>query len=575
MYRKLKVIIALAIILTSFLYPLSSNKVEASQAVRVATDVLNVREQPSTSSAIVTKVKRGETYPLVTKQKEWYKIKVGNKEGWVASYLVVETNSVSSNANNGVKILADSLRVRSGPGTNFSIVAFVHKSSNVTYIEENENWVKIRVDGKDGWVSKQYASISKTSTTPSTSNSSNSFVGEVTATSLNVRSEPSSQGKVVGSVKKGQQITVLGQQGSWYKIQHSNQQAWVSSEYVKTTSTPSSNSSSQKTNAVVTASSLNVRSEGSLNGKVVGSLTRGANVTIVNEQNSWAEIEYSGGKKGWVAGWYLEKKAASTVKPQANTTGNVVVLHNGTNIRSQANTSSSVVARANEGDTFQIVSVVNDWYKIKLSNGKEAYIAGWIVSTSGTTQSITRPGSEQYLKGKTIVIDPGHGGRDVGAIGVSGRYEKDLTMRTANLLADKLKAAGANVHLTRSNDTFLSLQGRVQTSHYHRADAFLSLHYDSINDPSVTGTTTYYHHASHKKLADAVHSSLIQSTKLRDRNVRQQSFFVLRENRQPSILLELGYISNRAEELTLQSSDYQERATTGIYQGLAQYFKSN
>ncbi|MBR8645773.1 N-acetylmuramoyl-L-alanine amidase [[Brevibacterium] frigoritolerans] len=86
-----------------------------------------------------------------------------------------------------------------------------------------------------------------------------------------------------------------------------------------------------------------------------------------------------------------------------------------------------------------------DWYSIKLKGGKTAYVAGWIVTIEGVPSKSNDLALRKYLKDKTIVIDPGHGGRDSGTIGVGGTLEKNLTIRTAELLRDKLQAAGAKL----------------------------------------------------------------------------------------------------------------------------------
>src|SRR5690606_13645230 len=113
---------------------------------------------------------------------------------------------------------------------------------------------------------------------------------------------------------------------------------------------------------------------------------------------------------------------------------------------------------------------------------KKGYIASWIVT--GTNE----------VSSKTIVIDPGHGGRDEGAAGANGTLEKDLTLNAALLLGEKLKKAGFNVILTRSSDEYVSLQDRAELAYIKNADVFISLHFDSIDDSSVHGHTTYYYY---------------------------------------------------------------------------------
>jgi N-acetylmuramoyl-L-alanine amidase len=218
---------------------------------------------------------------------------------------------------------------------------------------------------------------------------------------------------------------------------------------------------------------------------------------------------------------------------------------------------------------------VNNWYEIKLKNGSKGYIAGWIVSVNGTSSPIEKTGAENYLRSKTIVIDPGHGGEDNGTTGANGTLEKNLTLRSAKLLYDKLSAAGANVYLTRGNDTYISLASRVSYAESLNADAFVSIHYDSNPDTSVRGSTGYYYHDYQKSLANEVYSSTINQTGLKNRGIRFGDFHVIRENTQKATLIELGYLSNPAEEMTLNSGSFQENAATGIYNGLARFFRDN
>jgi N-acetylmuramoyl-L-alanine amidase len=564
----------------------------ANRTIIVATDVLNVRETPDADASVISKVLRGESYPVVDSRGEWMKIQVtSTKAGWVASFLVTESSNGArstasrSGSSSNVQVLTDDLRVRSGPGTNFSVVGLLHTSdSSVNYLEENENWVKVYAGGLEGWVSKEFVTILKKSEqeeeqpaeTPQQEQGKQQHA-TITTDGLNIRSEPSTQSEVLGSLSTGQQVTVIAARGEWLQITFNGTTGWIHQDYaaLEAGSSEGAPDRSVRTGATVKVSGLNVRSEPSLNGKVLDQISQGTTVTIIRERNNWCEIEYGNGSTGWIAGWFLEKNSSASEKPRVSSEGSIIIVDDGTNIRRAPSTNAKVVMRANEGDTFPIVAVEDNWYKIKLADGSEAYVAGWIVAAKGSTPNITRAGAEQYLANKVIVIDPGHGGRDVGAIGVQGTYEKDLTLRTSKLLQDKLRAAGATVYLTRQSDTSVSLHARPQMANYHGADAFISVHYDSIDDSSVTGITTFYYLNRDRALAESVHSSLIQFTNLRDRNVRQENYLVLRESMQPSLLLELGYISNRGEEITVLSGDFQERVSTAIYQGLAQYFRGN
>lgn len=181
------------------------------------------------------------------------------------------------------------------------------------------------------------------------------------------------------------------------------------------------------------------------------------------------------------------------------------------------------------------------------------------------------------LAGKRIIVDAGHGGKDTGAIGPHGLYEKDVTLATALLLKTELEKAGAIVTLTRGTDIFLELSQRTAISNSSNADAFISIHCDSYNGTS-NGTTTYYNTTVNfngpksNLLAQNIEKNLTSSLKTYNRGVKEQDFYVNRMNTLPSVLVELAYISNPKEEALLRSSDFRQKAAIGIREGLEDYF---
>lgn len=155
---------------------------------------------------------------------------------------------------------------------------------------------------------------------------------------------------------------------------------------------------------------------------------------------------------------------------------------------------------------------------------------------------------------------------------MQGTDEKLLTLMTAELLSSKLKAAGANVVMTRESDTYISLRKRVAITQQSGADAFVSLHYDANPDSSITGFTTYYTHNNQEALASSINDGLASTITLRNRGAQPANFLVLRENRQNAVLIELGFLSNPSEERVLTTEMFREQATHGIYQGLLNFF---
>jgi N-acetylmuramoyl-L-alanine amidase len=552
--------------------------VAANDTVTIAEDTVNVRNGPGLSYQLVKQVKRGDKFTIIKEQSDWVQIQLSAaKTGWVANWVVTKTTNGatatgSSNLNkNTAEANTNQLRVRTGPGTNFRISGYLNKGQAVSVIDDNENWIKISAGFGEGWVTREYLDFNDKSTNTSKEDNNLSIdTGKVTDT-LNVRNEPSTTGQVIGKLEKGTSISIYSQKNNWIEIKYANQSAWISGDYVQIGTENQQTNPANGTIGTVTASTLSVRSDSSLNSTIIGSITKGQKFTILDEKNDWYQIEYKPGKIGWAAGWYFNKDKASTTELAKDS--KVTILHNGTNIRKDPSVQSNVLLRANEGESFPISSVQNDWYEITLPNGTKGFIAGWLVTTNGTGPGIDKQGAEAYLRAKTIVIDPGHGGIDSGTTGTGGTLEKELTLRTAQLLSDKLKAAGANVFLTRSNDTFLPLPSRVRLASVHQSDAFISLHYDSNLDRSVRGTTGYYYHDYQKKFAEYVYNSTNAQTRLKSRGVRSGDYHVIRENKRQAVLMELGYLSNSAEEMTLTSGQFQENAATGLYNGLARYFK--
>jgi N-acetylmuramoyl-L-alanine amidase len=218
---------------------------------------------------------------------------------------------------------------------------------------------------------------------------------------------------------------------------------------------------------------------------------------------------------------------------------------------------------------------------------------------------------------KRIIIDAGHGGRDPGAIGRDGLREKDVMLKLANLVADKVrKELGCEAVLTRKGDVFLPLEKRTAIANVEKADLFISLHTNAHRDGSVQGVETYIlnialdedamnlaareNATSRKNISDLqmILNDLMLNTKInesdrlaafvqeglvgelrnryervRDRGVRQAPFYVLIGAEMPAILIEVGYITNATENKRLHSDTYLKMTASGIVKGIDSYIK--
>ncbi|WP_079530376.1 N-acetylmuramoyl-L-alanine amidase [Halobacillus hunanensis] len=473
---------------------------------------------------------------------------------------------------NKAVIQVDHLNIRSGPSLSHSIIGKAHNQETYHVVDQKSDWVQIQGNEKKGWVAGYLVKMKQDQSVTSK------------VDHLRVRSEPGVNSTVRGYLMKNEQAAKQDEQGEWVLIKSAKASGWVHSDYLRTYDSQVSPTESQTKTAsslgeiTVTAAVLNVRSQKSTNSSIVAQVSKGKTFTYIAESNGWYQIKLNDTKTGWVAGWLVTSDAEDSTGPSTDVT-KITLQFNGTNIRTGPSSNTTVLASGHKGEQFNVLGKENQWYKIQYQ-GKEAYVAGWIVkeetSSSDAPPTVpsqpSKPGSGG-LKGRTIVIDAGHGGFDPGAIGVSGSYEKTLTLQTAQQLKRTLEQNGAQVIMTRSNDSYVSLSARTIVSNASKADLFISVHYNSYpQSASATGFSTYYYHSNAKSLASTIQSGMSRATELRDRGIRHGDFHVLRNNNKPAVLLELGFLSNSKEEQTVSSTNYQKKVSQGIKNGLENYF---
>lgn len=245
----------------------------------------------------------------------------------------------------------------------------------------------------------------------------------------------------------------------------------------------------------------------------------------------------------------------------------VIVKVNQLNIRSGPAVTYSVKAKVAQGEHLQVISKKDDWLKVIYKHRVIGWVASWLV-TNPDIKNVTR------LSEATIVLDPGHGGSDTGALAASGQPEKRYTLAVAKLVAQKLREKGAKVIMTRDQDKNVSLSARPQTAMTASANAFISFHFDSSDETNTaSGYTCYYYHTGDsKRLAKAVDSQMT-SLPLTNRGVLFGNFLVIRDNSVPAILIEGGYLNTEKDFKLIQSKTYQEKYANNVVAGLSAYFK--
>lgn len=338
--------------------------------------------------------------------------------------------------------------IRSGPGVSYPITGKAAKNDTYTVLQKDGDWFQIRLpSGNTGWIADWLVETG-------ISSAKQAEQGKITADRLRIRKAPDQSAAIVGTLEKNAVVTVAKTEGSWVYIESGNVSGWADNRYVQTETNRDAGKTAENnvSAAIVAASSLNIRQSPSLQSETVATVTYGTRLQITGTDHGWYEVELDDGTHGWVAGFYVARESQAKRSSEAE-----VTLHSGTSLYKRPQSSSDTVGTAKAGDRFPVVSEMDGWYKIRMESGISAYIPAKAAQKSNKTV-------KKGIKGKTIVLDPGHGGTDNGTTGAYGTLEKLATLKTANALYEKLKKAGARVILTRNSDTYVSLPERTAIS---------------------------------------------------------------------------------------------------------------
>ena len=175
-----------------------------------------------------------------------------------------------------------------------------------------------------------------------------------------------------------------------------------------------------------------------------------------------------------------------------------------------------------------------------------------------------------------VVIDPGHGGKDPGAVGIGGLQEKRINMIISQEVTRLLEQQGIQVRMTRNSDYFVSLKGRTDFANRLNADLFVSIHANSAgkSKPHVSGYETFYFQSG-RGLAATIHRNVIRKVNVRDRKLKQARFYVLRNSKMPSALVEVGFLTGREDAAKLRNPTFQKQMAQAIASGIVEYIKTN
>ncbi|MED4454999.1 N-acetylmuramoyl-L-alanine amidase [Metabacillus fastidiosus] len=240
------------------------------------------------------------------------------------------------------------------------------------------------------------------------------------------------------------------------------------------------------------------------------------------------------------------------------------------NVRSEPSLDSEVIGKLSKGDRITVNEFIGNWAKITFNNK-----IGYVHKNYLVLNSSEQP-TGSLLEGKIITIDPGHGGKQPGAIGF-GLKEKDVTLDIGLKVQKLLEAEGAKIVMTRTDDSTVDLPERTAIAINNKSNIFVSLHMNSSTSGSANGTETYwnekYQSAESKKLAEKIQKRLIELLNTTNRGVKTDNFYVIKNTTMPSVLVEFGFISNETEAQKMKTDQFRENAAEAILLGILDYYK--
>lgn len=265
--------------------------------------------------------------------------------------------------------------------------------------------------------------------------------------------------------------------------------------------------------------------------------------------------------------------------PTTSFDGTKYVKANSLNVRKGPSTKYATVGTLARNVEVQTSYSVGNWTLIKAGSTVGFVNSRYLSGEVSTGESgVVDPSNS--LSDLTIVLDPGHGAHDVGALGYGSLNEKDVVLDTGLRVQSLLTNTPFNVIMTRSTDVFYTLSERTDMANQANADIFVSIHANAFNGKASGTETFYYGKAStnsrieeSKKLAGYIQVRLLEAMGTKDRGVKSGNYAVIRETTMPAVLVELGFIDNKDDYAKLSTETYRQKSAEAIYYGILDYYK--
>ena len=405
-------------------------------------------------------------------------------------------------------------------------------------------------------------------------------VVQLTTDGVNIRKskDTSSKANVVGTVNKGGKLSVYAVEGDWLKVTYKGAYAYVYKTNAQFLDADGQVMGSVQ-KEVVTTEAINLYVKATSSAKVISTIKSDVKLPVYKTVSGYY-LTIVDGLPGYILAdrtvdMEIEEPDVPNVpnppepKPPAvsgKLLGRVTV--DNLNVRSSADTTSTVLGKLRKGEYVHVNSINNYWAEITFDD-QTGYIHKSYIKLLNQEGNV--------LQNRVIVLDPGHGGKDPGT--VNGSFsEKAITLKVSTLVKQKLEAAGAKVLMTRTADTYPTLQDRVAFTNTNYGEIFVSIHVNSASNTSAQGAETYYAvttgdmNQEDVDLATFVNNQIVTNLSMKNRGVKEQKYYVITNQLIPAILVELGFLTNNEDRDKLTNDRYVELYAESIYKGILQYY---
>lgn len=283
-------------------------------AVNVKTQ-LNVRELPSSESEVIDSLTRDSVVYIYSEKDGWYHVKTENGiQGYIIKKYLTEGSAMGIAGT--ITDVEGTVNLRSGPDMEKSVVAKIENGQEVYVIGGQGDWFEINCEGQKGYIFKKYVNIGGENGAATTlSELFDAWTGSVTASSLKVRSGPSTGYDVLSTLSKGTSLSVLGESGGWYYVEMKNgTKGYASKDYIQ-------KGTGATTCTIQVSNTLNVRKGPGTGYDVVASVKNGTVVTLLDDSGSWYKIKTSGGTEGYIDSQYAKLGGSLSSNTSSSSSG--------------------------------------------------------------------------------------------------------------------------------------------------------------------------------------------------------------------------------------------------------------